>query len=478
MNRRVATAATPLRRALAIFLVMSGLAWLLAGTALGSTPRVRLIEVDGAITPVMANYVHRGIREAERAGDHAVVIRLNTPGGLSSAMDDIIQDILASEVPVIVYVAPSGARAASAGVYITYAAHVAAMAPATNIGSASPVLLGQDGQPAQTDETMQQKVVNDAVAKIRGLAELRGRNADWAEQAVREAVNITADQALQMGVIDVVAPSLDALLDTVDGRPVTTMAGEVTLQTRDAEIVPVDMNLVEQFFQILSDPNVAYILLSLGLLGIFLELANPGAVLPGVVGGIFLLLGLFALGNLDVNWAGVLLMAFGFILFIADLYLPTHGVLTVGGIISFALGSFLLMQSPISPVFQISRAVILTVTALVAISFLAVITLVARAHARRPATGREGLIGTVGVVRRALDPEGMVFVEGELWRARSNAGRISEGQLVRVVGVEGLRLTVAPVAPEEVETVAEQPQPAGGVLRPLASITRRGNPAQ
>ena len=478
MNRRTATAATPLRRALAIFLVMSGLAWLLAGTALGSTPRVRLIEVDGAITPVMANYVHRGIREAERAGDQAVVIRLNTPGGLSSAMDDIIQDILASEVPVIVYVAPSGARAASAGVYITYAAHVAAMAPATNIGSASPVLLGQDGQPAQTDETMQQKVVNDAVAKIRGLAELRGRNADWAEQAVREAVNITADQALQLGVIDVVAPSLDALLDTVDGRPVTTMAGEVTLQTRDAEIVPVDMNLVEQFFQILSDPNVAYILLSLGLLGIFLELANPGAVLPGVVGGIFLLLGLFALGNLDVNWAGVLLMAFGFILFIADLYLPTHGVLTVGGIISFALGSFLLMQSPISPVFQISRAVILTVTALVAISFLAVITLVARAHARRPVTGKEGLIGTVGVVRRALEPEGMVFVEGELWRARSNAGRIPEGQLVRVVGLEGLRLTVVPVAPEEVEAVAGEVQPGEHVLRPLASITRRGNPAQ
>lgn len=478
MNRSTATAATPLRRAFALLLVISGLAWLLAGTALGSTPRVRLIEVDGAITPVMANYVHRGIREAERAGDQAVVIRMNTPGGLSSAMDDIIQDILASEVPVIVYVAPSGARAASAGVYITYAAHVAAMAPATNIGSASPVLLGQDGQPAQTDETMQQKVVNDAVAKIRGLAELRGRNADWAEQAVREAVNITADQALQMGVIDVMAPSLDALLDQIDGQTVTTMAGEVTLQTRDAEIVPVDMNLVEQFFQILSDPNVAYILLSLGLLGIFLELANPGAILPGVVGGIFLLLGLFALGNLNVNWAGVLLMAFGFILFIADLYLPTHGVLTVGGIISFALGSFLLMQSPISPVFQISRAVILTVTALVAISFLAVITLVARAHARRPVTGQEGLIGTVGVVRRALEPEGMVFVEGELWRARSNAGRIPEGQLVRVVGLEGLRLTVAPVAPEEVEAVAGEAQPGERALRPLASVTRHGNPAQ
>ncbi len=478
MNLRAAMATSLLTRMLAFLLVVSGLVWLLAGTALGSAPSVRLLEVDGAITPVMANYVHRGIREAERAGDQAVVIRMNTPGGLSSAMDDIIQDILASEVPVIVYVAPSGARAASAGVYITYAAHIAAMAPATNIGSASPVLLGQEGQPVQPDETMQRKVVNDAVAKIRGLAELRGRNADWAEQAVREAVNITAEQALQLGVIDMVAPSLGDLLEQVDGRTVTTMAGEVTLRTRGAEIVPADMNLVEQFFQILSDPNVAYILLSLGLLGIFLELANPGSVLPGVVGGIFLLLGLFALGNLDVNWAGVLLMTFGFILFIADLYLPTHGVLTVGGIISFALGSFLLMQSPVSPVFQISRAVILTVTALVSLSFLIVITLVARAHARRPATGREGLIGALGVVRRALDPEGMVFVEGELWRARSDAGRIPEGQLVRVVRVDGLRLLVTPVAPEEAGAVAVEGARRGeGVLRPLASITRRGNPA-
>ena len=376
--------------------LLLGLALLNSGQA-QTGPVVVVLTARGVINPAMAGYLARGISEAERLGATAVIIELDTPGGLDTSMREIMQTIINAHVPVVVYVSPQGARAASAGMFITVAAHVAAMAPSTNIGSAHPVTIGgplpggQD-QP-KPDPTMTEKVVNDAVAKIRGLAELRGRNADWAEQAVREAVNITADQALQLGVIDVVAPSLDALLDTVDGRPVTTMAGEVTLQTRDAEIVPVDMNLVEQFFQILSDPNVAYILLSLGLLGIFLELANPGAILPGVVGGIFLLLGLFALGNLNVNWAGVLLMAFGFILFIADLYLPTHGVLTVGGIISFALGSFLLMQSPISPVFQISRAVILTVTALVAISFLAVITLVARAHARRPATGKEGLIG-------------------------------------------------------------------------------------
>jgi len=477
MNRRATRPSTLSWRAFAVVLLTSGLLLLASGLAVGSTPRVRLIEVDGAITPVMASYVDRGLREAERAGDQAVVIRLNTPGGLSSAMDDIIEDILASQVPVIVYVAPSGARAASAGVYITYASHIAAMAPATNIGSASPVLLGQEGQPVQPDETMQRKIVNDAVAKLRGLAELRGRNADWAEQTVRESVNITAEQAVQIGVIDLVAPSLAALLEQLDGRTVTTVTGEVTLHTRDAEVVPVGMNLVEQFFQILSDPNVAYILLSLGLLGIFLELANPGSVLPGVVGGIFLLLGLFALGNLDANWAAVLLMAFGFVLFIADLYLPTHGVLTIGGIISFALGSFLLLQSPVSPAFQISRTVILTVTALVSISFLIVVTLAARAHARRPTTGKEGLIGAVGMVRRALDPEGMVFVDGELWRARSTGGRVPEGQFVRVVGVDGLRLMVSPVAPEDVEAAPQQARASEGVLRPLASVIRRGNPA-
>ena len=449
-----------------------GLALLIQNTA-AIGERVYLLEVDGPITPVMADYVARGIDEAARNGAEAVVIRLDTPGGLSSAMDDIVQDILQSPVPVIVYVAPEGARAASAGVLITYAAHIAAMAPATNIGSASPVLIGQDGQPTETDDTMQRKVVNDAVAKIRSLAERHGRNADWAEQAVREAVNITAEQAAALGVVDLVAPSLDALLDAVDGRTVTTSAGEVTLRTRDAEVVTVGMTTLERFFQMLSDPNIAYILLSLGMLGLFFELANPGSILPGVLGGILLLLGLYALGTLDVNWTGVLLMGFAFLLFLIDLYVPTHGVLTLGGIISFALGSLLLLQSPANPAFQLSRAVIIAVTGTVAAGFLVLVYLVARAHARRPATGKEALIGARAIVRRALEPEGMVFVEGELWRARSLSGPIPAGQTVRVVGLEGLVLLVEPLTEETAAEPQRATAPSSRRWRPLATLFRR-----
>ncbi|GBD17629.1 hypothetical protein HRbin27_00113 [bacterium HR27] len=449
-----------------------GLALLIQNTA-AIGERVYLLEVDGPITPVMADYVARGIDEAARNGAEAVVIRLDTPGGLSSAMDDIVQDILQSPVPVIVYVAPEGARAASAGVFITYAAHIAAMAPATNIGSASPVLIGQDGQPTETDDTMQRKVVNDAVAKIRSLAERHGRNADWAEQAVREAVNITAEQAAALGVVDLVAPSLDALLDAVDGRTITTSAGEVTLRTRDAEVVTVGMTTLERFFQMLSDPNIAYILLSLGMLGLFFELANPGSILPGVLGGILLLLGLYALGTLDVNWTGVLLMGFAFLLFLIDLYVPTHGVLTLGGIISFALGSLLLLQSPANPAFQLSRAVIIAVTGTVAALFLILVYLVARAHARRPATGKEALIGARAIVRRALEPEGMVFVEGELWRARSLSGPIPAGQTVRVVGLEGLVLLVEPLTEETAVEPQRATAPSSRRWRPLATLFRR-----
>jgi len=239
-------------------------------------PRVVLLHVDGAITPMMANYLHRGLQQAQREQVNAIVVQMNTPGGLSSAMDDIVTDFLQSPIPVIVYVAPPGARAASAGVFITYAAHIAAMAPTTNIGSASPVFLGPSGEATSPDQTMRQKVVNDAVAKIRNLATLRGRNADWAEQAVREAVNITADQALQLHVIDLIAPTLPDLLAQVDGRVVKVATGDVVLHTRDAQVIPISMSLSERFFQLLTDPNIAYILLSLGMLGLFFELANPG----------------------------------------------------------------------------------------------------------------------------------------------------------------------------------------------------------
>lgn len=442
-------------RLIGLFLLcVLALATLFAPGASAEQPQVRLLELDGPITPVMANYVRHGIQDAERAKNNAVVLRMNTPGGLSSAMDDIIQDILGSTVPVVVYVAPEGARAASAGVYITYAAQVAAMAPSTTIGSATPVFLNQSGQPQNTDDAMTRKVVNDAVAKLQGLADLRGRNADWAAEAVQKAGNITADEASKMKVVDLVEPNLPVLLDAIDGQTVAVQGGEVTLHTRDAAVVIDQMNLGERFLQIVSNPSVAYILLSLGLLGLFLEFAHPGAYLPGVLGGLFAVLGLFSLGNLDVNWAGVLLMGFAFLLFGIDVYVSSHGALTIGGIVSFAIGSLLLANSTADSVSRIPIMIVITMTVLLAAFFLFIVSSVIRARLRRTITGKEGIIGAVGTVRRALEPEGMIFVDGELWRASSPVSPVSVGTRVRVVAIDGLRLTVVPL---EVEPAALQP---------------------
>ncbi len=435
-------------------LCVLALATLFAPGASAEQSQVRLLELDGPITPVMANYVRHGIQDAERARDNAIVLRMNTPGGLSSAMDDIVQDILGSPVPVVVYVAPEGARAASAGVYITYAAQVAAMAPSTTIGSATPVFLNQSGQPQNTDDAMTKKVVNDAVTKLQGLAKLRDRNADWAADAVRQAGNITAAEAVQMNVVNLVAPDLPALLNTIDGRPVAVQGGEVTLQTRHAEVVTDQMNVGERFLQIVSNPSVAYILLSLGLLGLFLEFAHPGAYLPGVLGGLFALLGLFSLGSLDVNWAGILLMGFAFLLFGIDVYVSSHGALTIGGIASFALGSLILANSTADPVSRIPITIVITMSVLLAAFFLFIVSSVIRSRLRRTITGKEGIIGAVGTVRRALEPEGMIFVDGELWRASSPVSPVAVGTRVRVVAIDGLHLTVVPL---EVEPAALQP---------------------
>jgi membrane-bound serine protease (ClpP class) len=430
------------RIAMSSLIIVIGLALLLASTietsAQGRT--VRLIDVDGAITPVMANFIQRAIDDAEQTNDAALLIRLNTPGGLTSSTDRIITSILESDVPVIVYVAPPGARAGSAGVYITYAAHVAAMAPSTNIGSATPVAMNEEGM----SEAMERKVIEDAVARIRELAELRGRNAEWAEAAVREAANIGAGSALEQNVIDVIADSVPTLLESIDGMPVTTRSGDVTLDVAGATVTDAGMTLSEQFFQMISDPSIAYILLSLGMLGIFLELANPGAVVPGVTGGIFVVLALFSLGSLNVNWAGVLLIGFGFILFVADLYLGGSGGLTIGGLIAFALGSFMLMGSTSNPAFQIHWGLILLMTGLLGILFLLIAGSVFRSHFRPSKTGREGLVGTVGTVRSDLDPDGTVFVAGEIWQATTSGEPIPRGARVQVVGIEGLHLTVRP----------------------------------
>lgn len=432
-----------------VLLWLVGLLLLGASTVSAQGQHVRVLDIDGAITPPMANYVRDGIENAAESGDAVVVLRMDTPGGLSSSMDQITKAILASPVPVVVYVGPPGARAASAGVYITYAAHIAAMAPSTNIGSATPVMLSQSGEAQESDPAMTKKVVNDAVAQIRGLAEARGRNADWAEEAVREAVNITAQEALDLNVIDLIAPDLPTLLNEINGMTVQTAAGPVTIDTMDPQIVPEGMSLIEQFLQIISDPSIAYILLSLGMLGIFLELSNPGIILPGTLGGICILLALFSLGSLNVNWAGVLLMAFGFLLFIIDIFVPSHGALTIGGVAAFALGSVMLMNSLTTPGLRISKLVIVVVTVLVTVTFMVVIGLVARTRMRRAATGKEAMTGAVGVVRHRLDPEGFVFIEGELWRASSPVGTIDVGTQVRVIKVDGLHVTVVPVEADQ-----------------------------
>ncbi|MDP2728743.1 MAG: nodulation protein NfeD, partial [Dehalococcoidia bacterium] len=361
------------------------------------------------------------------------------------SMRDIIQNILSSKVPVVVYVWPQGARAASAGVFITIASHVAAMAPNTNIGAAHPVALGGSPlggeQQQQPDETMTAKITNDAVAYIKGLASERGRNVQWAEKAVRESVSITAAEAKATKVVDIVAADLPDLLTQLNGREANLQGGPVTLRTAGANVHQMDMGLIEQFLMNISDPNIAFLLLSLSVTALIIELTNPGAILPGVVGGISLMLSLFALGMLPVNYAAVGLIFLAFILFVLEVKITSYGLLTVGGVISMALGALLLINSA-SPDLQVSRPLIALVVFGVASFFFFVLRAVHRAQRRKPTTGREGLMGQLAIVRSALNPEGYVFVEGERWSAVSEDGPIPEGETVVVVKKEGFKLRV------------------------------------
>ncbi|HEX2987549.1 MAG TPA: nodulation protein NfeD [Chloroflexota bacterium] len=405
---------------------------------------VAVLSIKGIINPVAAGYVERALNEAESNGATAAIIEMDTPGGLDTSMRAIIQRIIAAKIPVIVYVSPQGARAGSAGVYITYAAQLAAMAPNTNIGSAHPVAMGDNGNEQQLSDTMAEKITNDAVAYIKGLAQTRGRNAEWAEKAVRESVNVTAQEALDLKVIDLVADDMNSLMDQVDGREVQLSSGKVTVRTRGLPLERISMDAMESLLHTVSDPTIAYILLSLGTLGLVFELSNPGAILPGVVGGISLLFALFGLGTLPVNIAGVMLIGFAFLLFVVDIFAPTHGVLTGGGVISFVLGSMMLINTRNAPFLAISTSAIVAVSAALAGFFGFVVGAVVRSHRRRPVTGEAGLIGKVGRVKSSLEPGGMVFVDGELWRAISESGPIAEGELVEVVSTRGLTLVVVP----------------------------------
>jgi len=408
--------------------------------AQAATSTIDVLHVEGVINPVVVDYTKRGIEHAEDTNAVACIIQLDTPGGLDTSMRDIIKDIVNARVPVVVYVSPSGARAASAGVFITVAAHVAAMAPNTAIGAASPVAMGEGGE-QQMSETMKEKIVNDAAAYIRSLAEAQGRNMEWAEKAVREAVSATEQEALELNVIDMVAPDLDALVSQLDGRQVTMLGGAViTLNTQGATINHISMNTVEDFLYAISDPNIAYILLSLAMLGIMAEISNPGLIFPGVVGAICLLMAFFSLGMLPVNYAGILLIVLAFALFIAEVFTVTFGLFTAGGLTALILGSLILFKG--GPLFQVNPWLIATVSIIIAAVVAFVINRAIQAYRRQPATGREELIGKTALVKAALDPEGIVFFRGERWTAESEEGPVEPGETVVIKKVDALKLYV------------------------------------
>lgn len=424
-------------RALFLLYVAVGLLGLVAPLAAQEPAgRARVLRVEGAITPVVATYIERGIEAAEAEGADLLIIVLDTPGGSVDVTRRVTRGMQESRVPIVVYVAPEGAHAASAGTFITLAAHIAAMAPGTSIGAASPIAGGGE----ELGETAKEKAISILEADVEGLARRRGEKAvEWARAAVREARAATEQEALEIGVIDLVATDLRDLLDKLDGRQVEVDGRTVTLDTEGMALQDLEMNAVEQFLHVITDPNIAFILMTLGINGILFELSSPGGYVAGIVGGICLILGLYALGVLEANWIGLLLIAVAFLLFVLDVKAPTHGILTLGGVASFIFGSLILFQSPY---YQISRALVVGVALATAGFFAFAVTKALRAQTRRPVTGLEGMIGRVAEARTDLNPHGAVFLMGEWWEAVAEDPPVAKGERVMVVGHEGFRLRV------------------------------------
>jgi membrane-bound serine protease (ClpP class) len=396
---------------------------------------IDLAAVDGVVGPVSARFITDAIAQAERDEAQLLIIQLDTPGGLDTAMREIVKGIFESRVAICVYVFPPGGRAASAGVFVAMAAHVVAMAPGTNIGAAHPVTIGRE-----MDEEMAKKVTNDAAAYIKSIAEKRERNAEWAESAVRESVSITGEEAVEEDVIDLVAADIDELLWLLDGWKVEVDGKEVVLATEEAPVIRIEMGFRDRLLARIADPNVAYILMLLGIFGLFFELQNPGAIFPGVVGVICLILAFFAFQTLPINYAGLILIVFGVILFILETQITSYGMLTVGGVICMFLGSFMLIRVT-PPVLQISWKVIIPSVLAAAIFFVFAIGMALRAQRRKPTTGMKGIVGEIGVARTNITGAGKVFVHGEIWNATSQEV-IKKGERVKVVGIEGLTLEV------------------------------------
>ena len=418
------------------------LIWLLAVSPAHSKDLVIVVKISGSINPAVAEYISHEISQANADQEALIVLHMDTPGGLDTSMRQIIKDIQGSQVPIASFVAPSGSRAASAGTFITIASHIAAMAPGTNIGAAHPVnLMGGGG--GEQAKTMEKKVVNDAAAYIRSLAELRNRNAHWAELAVVKSVSISAEEAMRLNVIDLIAADVKALVLAVDGREVQVASVSVTLKTENLQIVYHEMNPRQKFLDIISNPNVAYILMMLGMVGLYFELSNPGLVLPGVIGAISLILALYAMQTLPINYAGLLLIVFGVILFIAEISIMSYGLLSVSGVISIFLGSTMLIDSD-DPALQISRAILYPTLGLTVVLSLGIVAFATRTRSLKKLGGAEGMLGETGRVKDALNPKGFVQVHGELWEAEAE-GPVSEGETVRVDSVEGLKIKVTKI---------------------------------
>lgn len=413
-------------------LMLCGSAWPVAG----AERHVNLIEVDAGINPATADFIRESIDESRRDGAQALIVELDTPGGLLDSTKSIVKDLLGSPVPVIVYIAPSGAGAASAGVFVTLAASVAAMAPGTNIGAAHPV----GGQGEDIGGDMREKVENFAASLIKTIAQQRGRNVDWAVKAVRESVSITDQEALKLGVIDLVATDVNDLLRQANGREVAVANAKVKLALADVVVVRKEMRLKQKLLNVLANPNIAYLLMMAGLLGLYVEFTHPGVFFPGVAGAICLLLAMTALQVMPINYSGLALIFLGVGMLVAELFLPSFGVVGIGGIIAFVIGSLLLFDTPDSTL-AVNRGIIFAAAGTLGGFTLLAGYLVVRAHRRRPSLGQEGMIGEVGEVRERVAPAGKIFIHGEYWNAVSDEP-LEVGERAQVVAIDGLRLHV------------------------------------
>jgi membrane-bound serine protease (ClpP class) len=400
---------------------------------------VKMVIVEGVINPITERFVVNAIDEAEKEHAECIIIKMDTPGGLASATHNIVKKILNAKVPVVTFIAPKGARAASAGVFIALASDIIAMAPMTHIGAAHPVAIGG----AKQDKAITDKITNDLVASVKSIAKKKGRNAEWAESAVRESASITEEEALRLKVIDLISEDVKDLLKKLDKKVVKKHKKEFTLHTKDVVPEIIRMNFRERFLHAIADPNVAYVLLMLGIYGLIYEFASPGVGIGAVGGGICLILAFFGLQNLPINMAGLLLIILGIILLILEVLTASHGILAIGGLTSLAIGSFMLIDSP-TPFMTISWKLIISVVVFTGLFFIFGIGAAIAAHRKKVTTGRESVIGTIGVVKKKLDPEGIVFLQGENWSAYTTEGVIEEGEKVKVIDMDRMKLIVKP----------------------------------